>query len=111
MKSIQTMGLAACAVLLTACGGAPSEGEMRAAFENQIQQSNDNVKKMAGNNSMTKSMESKLHSFKKVGCKEDGENAYRCDVEMEIEAPFVGRRSVNAPVRFVKASDGWKVSQ
>ena len=104
MKIAKVVAIVAGALLLTACGE-PSEGDLRAAFEKQIAESN----KMA--QGLGVKMESKLHSLKKVGCKADGDNAYRCDVEVDMEVPLVGRKKVVAPVRFVKGSDGWVASK
>ena len=38
-----------------------------------------------------------------MGSKPDGDNAYYCEMEMDIEAPFMGHKTVTAPLRFVKA--------
>ena len=46
---------------------------------------------------------SQLQGLKKMGCKPDGDNAYYCEMEMDIEASFVGHKTVTAPLRFVKA--------
>ena len=88
-------------LLLSACSGEPSEGDMRAAVEKEVVEANKATAMLGAD------MKTKLHSFKKVGCKADGDNAYRCDVEMDMEAPLVGRKKVVAPMRFVKGSDGW----
>ena len=52
----------------------------------------------------------KINSAKKVGCKEDGTNAYKCDVEYDAEQPLMGRVQTIVPMRFVKGSNGWAVA-
>ena len=49
-----------------------------------------------------------INSLKKIGCKEDGERAYRCDVELEMtQFGITNKAPVN--LRFVQASEGWTV--
>lgn len=52
------------------------------------------------------SMKMEAPKVKKIGCKEDGDNAYRCDVELINKD---GSNATNA--RFVKGSTGWAVSK
>ncbi|MFC0134305.1 hypothetical protein [Massilia eurypsychrophila] len=40
----------------------------------------------------------------KIGCKQDGEKAYRCDVRSR------DRKGVLMPLRFVKKDAGWRIS-
>ena len=44
-------------------------------------------------------------SIVKIGCKEDGKNAYRCDVE--VKKGSAGRAM---PLRFVKTDAGWRMT-
>ncbi|MDM0028403.1 zinc ribbon domain-containing protein [Variovorax saccharolyticus] len=87
-------------------GGEPSEGDMTAAFESSMAQSNEAMSGLTGSKKAFK-----VYSVKKIGCKSDGEKAYRCDVESDIEAPMIGRNKGVANLRFVKASDGWTVTK
>lgn len=51
-----------------------------------------------------------MTDLKKIGCKEDGERVYLCDVEVEIKrGDQVGRTPLQ--MRVVKASEGWMVSK
>ena len=43
--------------------------------------------------------------LKKIGCKEDGEKAYRCDVEVTVKAGQKTKLSLTS-VRVVKTSNG-----
>ena len=92
-------------LMLVACGGEPSEGDIRKVIDKSIDDGNQVAQKMGVK------MESKVHSVKKIGCKSDGDKAYICDVEVDVEMPMVGRNQGVAPMRFVKTSDGWAVTR
>ena len=95
------------ALLLVGCSGEPSGDDLRAAMEKGIESANAAVSKVSAN----PKMQSKLHSLKKIGCKADGDKAYICDVQVDVEAPFVGRTKQTAPMRVVKGPAGWTASQ
>jgi len=59
---------------------------------------------------MFKDMLPEIKSVKKIGCKEDGEKAYKCDVELEVTRQGNTNKGI-APIRFVKGSDGWIASK
>lgn len=67
-------------------------------------------KAMGGGQMMGITIMPEMTDLKKIGCKEDGENAYRCDVEVMVKA---GQETKSAPtsVRVVKTSDGWKATK
>ena len=93
-------------LVLTACSGEPSEGDISALLKKDLDTANEQMKRL----SKDAQMQTTLHSVKKVGCKADGEKAYLCDVEIDVEAPLVGRKKAVAPIRLVKGSDGWVTS-
>lgn len=100
------------AALLAACGGAPSNSEINEAVGNQTKADAAAMKGFAGNvgASMFKSLIPEIKSVKKIGCRDDGQKAYRCDVELEVAQ--AGRTSkIPANLRFVKGSDGWLVQR
>lgn len=116
MKTSTLLTALTCAALLTACGGAPSEKEMHSAVQKQVDSANAQIGSIGSafgqpGAAVGDKLKTTLHDFKKIGCKSDGENAYLCDVEIDIEAPFIGRSKQVTPMRFVKASDGWTVAQ
>ena len=105
--------LAAAAVLsLSACGGAPSEDDIKTAIDKQMQAEAKAMLAMAGKQGaeMAKDFMPSIKSVKKIGCKEDGDKAYKCDVEMEVTQMGNTNKGV-APMRFVKGSDGWAASK
>lgn len=86
------------------CGGsAPSEAEIKTSVENQQAQDQKSAGSMAG-------LLPSVKVLKKIGCKEDGEKAYKCDVEVEV-TQFDNTRASVAQLRFVKTSTGWQVSR
>lgn len=96
---------------LAGCGGAPSGSEIQAAFKKQIEQDVAQMQRFGGPAAgMLKAMTPEVIDAHKIGCKEDGEKAYRCDVELEVRQNGAVQK---APVslRFVKTSDGWKASR
>ncbi|WP_101048927.1 hypothetical protein [Macromonas nakdongensis] len=105
------LGLLAIATgVLAGCSGAPSEDDMRAALDRQMQAQVDGASHIFGGAgaSLMKGMMPEVQSLKKVGCQADGEKAYRCDVELQVQQLGVTNRSV-VSLRFVQASDGWTV--
>ena len=95
-------------LLLTACGGAPSDADIKSALEKATAMS---AKAVAQFDVMgiAKSMQPEFKNIKKIGCKEDGEKAYKCDVEYEVTQ--LGNTSKQTmPMRFVKGSDGWALT-
>ena len=99
-------------ILLMACGGAPSEADMTKAIDKQIQAEMTAAKQFMGGAgaSMAEKMAPKLENLKKIGCKEDGEKAYRCDIEIEItQNGATNKAPVN--MRFIKGSEGWMGSK
>jgi hypothetical protein len=98
-------------VVLTAYGGAPSESDMKEALEKQMKiEMNASKSFMGGAGAdMAAKLMPKIEGLKKIGCKEDGEKAYRCDVELEVSQD--GRINKGpGNMRFVKGSEGWMAS-
>lgn len=97
---------------LAGCGGAPSEGQIKAAIEAQLQQQQKAVAGMLGAAAGTipKDMLPEVTNVRKIGCTADGEKAYRCDVELEMKLRGNVTKTPPRPVRLVKGSDGWAVA-
>jgi hypothetical protein len=106
MKNLHLSATLALCLSLTACGGAPSEGDMKKAVLEQSAQQMAAIKKMGGGFAMAMP---EIKNLTKIGCKEDGEKAYRCDVEIEVKHNGQVQKSP-ATMRFTKGSDGWLVS-
>ena len=98
--------LAAC-VALTACSNSPSEGELKTAVEHKMKADSDAMERSVGKQAMPPKPE--LKSVRKVACKADGEKAYRCDVELEVNHGGTIAKGT-APMRFVKNGEEWVAS-
>lgn len=86
--------------ILAGCSSEPSEKEIEAAI----------AKEQAATPELVKGLVPEVANVKKVGCKADGDKAFICDLEMDVKQLGVTNKAV-APVRFVKASDGWAVTK
>lgn len=111
-KSLQVFFATGALLVLAACGGSPSDGDIKTAIEKQMGADIKAMEQFGGNQtaSIIKNLTPEIKSVKKVGCKEDGDKAYKCDVEMEVTHMGNTNKAI-APVRFVKASDGWAVAK
>lgn len=105
--------LAVLAVLpLAGCSSGPSESEMNEAVRKKVDRNNKQLEAAVGgalgsaNQDMLKFMKTVAPEVKKISCKEDGRNAYLCDIALGD-----GGHKTVVPARFVKASDGWEVVQ
>lgn len=108
IKITSAIALAAACSVLVGCGGAPSESDIKAAVEKQVKAERDAMERISGKQAMEmmKGMFPEIKSVHKIGCKEDGEKAYKCDVEVEVvQGNQTGKNA--AVLRFVKGSDGW----
>lgn len=103
-RAATAAALCACA-LLSACGGSPSESDVRAALQKQVDAGRAQAEQLMGRSSfLDKQIEEQkkaIEGVKLIGCKSDGDKAYLCDVEAKGGA---GR------VRMLKGSDGWIAS-
>lgn len=92
----------ATSALLSACGGSPSEGDVRAALAKQVDVRRQQAEQFAGKNSFIDQQfaeqQKAFSEVKLIGCKFDGEKAYVCDIQGKAGA---------ARVRMLKGSDGW----
>lgn len=116
MKLRIATSIAVASLILTACGGEPSSADIKAAFDQANAEANKAAKAMAGGSNvaqkMAQSMQTKIHDAKKIACKKaEGNPGYRCDFELDIEAPFVGRTKQAGSARFVKGDSGWQALQ
>lgn len=100
--------LAACA-LLGACSGAPSESQLKSAFETRMQADAKALDRTLGQGTSQKIL-GEITFLRKIGCKEDGEKAYQCDIEMQATRNGTTLKRP-MPLRFVKGSDGWVLSK
>ena len=107
--NISKMGQVAVVVmvgaLLTGCE--PSQTDVASAVQKQFDKEAKATRDLVGD---LGSRAPKIKSVKKLGCKEDGENAYRCDVEVEVAMNGQTEKKI-VPARLVKGSDGWALAR
>lgn len=108
----RVIAAAATCVLLSACGGSPSEADLKSAVDRQVKAEAEAMERVVGKQgmAMARSMTVEIKALHKIGCKEDGEKAYRCDVELEVMREGTASKAPTS-MRFVKGSDGWLVSR
>jgi hypothetical protein len=107
-KNIRGLSLVvlACATL-AACGGEPSDGDMKAAVEETYNSLNKDLGSVG--NLIGKDLSTKVKALRKIGCvKADGTPGYRCDFEMTVDGPL-GEKTEKASGRFVKGDKAWSV--
>ncbi|WP_244827118.1 hypothetical protein [Caballeronia sp. TF1N1] len=101
-KRLSLVAALGISTLLSACGGSPSEADVRAALSKQVDEGRAQAEQIMGKSSfldqrLTEQKQA-VAAVKLIGCKADGEKAYLCDVEGKAGA---------TRVRMLKGSDGW----
>lgn len=104
-------GLLIAAAWLAGCSGGPSEAQMTEAVKGLVNQQQAALQSASGGmfSGMARAMAAEITAVRKIGCKEDGQNAYLCDVEIEGKQggqPF--KKVTN--MRMVKTSSGWTMA-
>ncbi len=89
---------------LSACSSSPSEGELKAAVEGKMRADSEAMERSVGKQAMPAKPE--LKSVRKIACKSDGDKAYRCDVELEVNHGGTIAKGT-ASMRFAKAGEAW----
>ena len=53
-----------------------------------------------------------ISNFEKIGCEQNGKNAYLCNVRFDVSGGLFGTRGQPraGPVHVVRASDGWTIA-
>lgn len=101
--------------LLVGCSGEPSSSDVKTLVEREIKPAFEVQAMMTKNLSALGGGKASqgtptLKDVKKVGCKADGESAYKCDIELVVVTGADSKSQV-VPMRFVKSSSGWQVTQ
>ena len=107
--SNSTFAIASLAICLalSACSNSPSESELKTAVEHKMKADSEAMERRVGKQAMPPKPE--LKSVRKVACKADGDKAYRCDVELEVNHGGTIAKGT-APMRFVKNGEEWVAS-
>lgn len=88
-------------VLLTACSKGPSDSEVKAVLQAEVDKL-ANLTSFAGLD-----MKVELHKVTVHGCEEARTDVYRCDVEVDSTAPIVGRSVERTNIMLAKTGAGW----
>ncbi len=102
-----TAGSFAICLGLAACSNSPSDSELRAAIEGKMKADSEALELRVGKQAMPAKPE--LKNVRKIACKADGDKAYRCEVELEVNHAGTIAKGT-ASMRFLKASNGWLAS-
>ena len=104
-RTLSFVGILGTLTMLTACQ--PTDSEIHSAVQREVDKTNQQMVDMVGAKE-SQDYKLKLISTKKIDCKEaTGQGGYVCDVETEIDNPFLGKQKKVVSSRFVKASEGW----
>lgn len=107
MNYAKVCSLLVITLILAGCDSEPSQVEIERAFQQEINNSNEQVRENAGNIA-NESMMTKLNSVKKISCEKNSKGDYNCKIDADIKFPFVGQRKSIADFEFIKTEDGWK---
>lgn len=107
---IKLGSVVAMAAALAACGGAPSESEVRHALEKQIKSDLEKITSMAGGAdsdalAMMDSMMPKIENISVDGCDSIGNDVYQCSVEATLTV-MGQEQSTIENIRLKKSSKG-----
>lgn len=109
-KKTRHLLIAAAAIALSACSGAPSESDIKAMMEAELEQTSTMLKGIAGNG-MADAMRTDIHDVTLHGCDEIRDEVYRCDVEVDVTAPLVGRNVQRSNITLAKTDAGWTATR
>lgn len=94
----------------TAARADPSEVDLQRAMQRELDKVQA-VMAQVGGQAGAKLFASKVHSVKKLGCSAVSARVFVCDVEADVTGTSGARSKNVASMRFVQASDGWRISQ
>jgi hypothetical protein len=104
------------AFVFPACAAAPepTEAEITALAQQDIARANAPVieyQQRLGKGEVPQDMLVQLKALRKKACHQETEEAWRCDVEMDMHVPNGGFRSRELTLRLVHDAKGWQASR
>ena len=89
--------------LLVGCSREPSEGDIKTAYGNEIEQTNALTRKFGG-----EALTIKLNDLKKISCKESANNKeqYQCEVDINTTLPMIGNHQQKTALTVGKGDTG-----
>lgn len=109
-KAIYGALLLASTVLLSACSGGPSENDIKALLEAELDKMSAMVSELGGD-SMSDMLKVEIHNVTIHSCEEERNDVYRCDVEVDATAPVIGRSVERSEILLAKSDNGWIQAQ
>jgi|APIni6443716594_1056825.scaffolds.fasta_scaffold1696459_1 hypothetical protein len=104
MKKPTLALLVVAAAMLAACE--PSQSEIEKAMKDSIGSTNSAIAGLLGNG-----VRIEIRDVRKLGCEKSSAASYKCDVEWTATLPVLGDSKKLGTLTFMKASDGWAVSE
>ena len=105
----RTLGVFLLALMLCACGGPPSEADVRGALERNLAatiKAGEELQGAAWAQQMRQ--EVKIYGLKLSVCKPEGKG-YRCDVEVDWTTPLAPRATQSMSPLLYRTSQGWSL--
>ncbi len=93
-------------LLLAACSSGPSESDIKALLEAELDKMSSMVSEIGGE-SMSDMLKVEIHDVIIHGCEEERSDVYRCDVEVDATAPVLGRSVERSEILLAKSDNGW----
>ena len=91
-------------VALSACSSSPSEGDLKAALAHKMKADYEALARSTGKQALPPRPE--LMAVHKFACKPEAKQAYRCDIEIEVNHGGTLAKGT-AAMRFHKSDAGW----
>lgn len=92
---------------LTACSNGPAESDLKSAIRNKMKTDFEAMVRSSAAQAMP--VRPEIKNVRKLGCKEDGANTYRCEVELDVLHNGVAAKG-SASMLFSKGDAGWVAS-
>ena len=93
----------------------PTESDIQALAEQDVARANVPIveyHKRLGKSAVPEDMLVRLNAVRKKACTPaDGEDAWQCEVEMDLTVPQGGFRSSTVMLRLVRNATGWEASR
>ncbi len=89
-------------VLLTGCSREPSESDIKTAYTNEVEHTNNLTRKFGG-----EAMTIKVNDLKKLSCKETSrKDHYQCQVDIDSTLPLIGKHQQKTALTLAKGDTG-----
>ncbi len=105
-KTLYGALLIASTLALSACSSGPSESDIKALLESEVDKMTAMVGELGGEK-MSDMLKVDIHKVTIHSCEEERNDVYLCDVEVEATSPMTGRSVERSEILLAKSDDGW----